>query len=91
MNVRDLATLITALSVALGAAWTVWTGRKQSRHDDSMGLWQDAMQIIDRLREENETLKDQIWFLEHPRATTRRKPGGNYATRRSTRSRTEEQ
>ena len=76
MDIHDLATLITALSVACGAVWTVWTGRRQAKRSDATGLWEEAMNIIERLREENESLKDQIWFLEHPRATVRRKPGG---------------
>lgn len=73
MQVGELATLLTALAVVVGAAWTVVNGRRQRAHEDSASLWANAMDIIDQLRQENDDLKDEVWQLKHPTSRPRRR------------------
>ena len=56
MTVAELAALLTALSLIVGAAWTVWRGVAQNSDKRGGTLWNEMMSVVQTLRDENSRL-----------------------------------
>ena len=71
MSAAELAALLTALSVLLGAAYTVWNGQRQSNKQEGGALWSEMMNVVKTLRDENARLsadnvrlRDRLTLIE---------------------------
>lgn len=60
MTPIELAAVLTALGSVLGAAWTVYSGRNARHTTEQSSMWNEAMQLIDKLEVENKRLRDQL-------------------------------
>ena len=56
MTTGELVALLTALSVLAGTIYTVWNGRRQANKDEGSVLWQEMINVVNTLRDENTRL-----------------------------------
>jgi hypothetical protein len=56
VSISEVATLLTALAVVIGALWTVVSGRRQTSANAASNLWEEAMDVVETLKAENARL-----------------------------------